>query len=106
MRPPPPDRRTGARPAPAPRRVLLVLDQPAVAGLVKLTLGHGRFETRQAVSAAEALVVLGRWRPDLARRRRGQRRRIGGGPVADSTRVIPPLHGETGPSASGARASR
>ena len=65
MTPPPPDRRTGARPARAPRRVLLVLDQPAVAELVKLTLGHGRFETRQAVSAAEALVVLGRWRPDL-----------------------------------------
>jgi DNA-binding response OmpR family regulator len=52
------------RPA-APTRVLLVLDQPVVAELVKLTLNHGVFETRQAVSAAEALFVLGRWRPHL-----------------------------------------
>ena len=55
-----------AAPTPAvPTRVLLVLDQPVVAELVKLTLNHGVFETRQAVSAAEALVVLGRWRPHL-----------------------------------------
>jgi len=45
--------------------VLLVLDQPVVAELIKLTLDHGAFETRQAVSAAEALVVLGQWRPHL-----------------------------------------
>jgi two-component system KDP operon response regulator KdpE len=48
-----------------PTRVLLVLDQPVVAELVKLTLSHGAFETQQAVSAAEALVVLGQWRPHL-----------------------------------------
>jgi two-component system KDP operon response regulator KdpE len=48
-----------------PTRVLLVLDQPMVAELVKLTLNHGVFETRHAVSAAEALAVLGRWRPHL-----------------------------------------
>jgi two-component system KDP operon response regulator KdpE len=45
--------------------VLLVLDQPVLAELVKLTLNHGVYETRQAVSAAEALVVFGRWRPHL-----------------------------------------
>jgi DNA-binding response OmpR family regulator len=49
----------------APTRVLLVLDQPVLAELVKLTLNHGVYETRHAVSAAEALVVLGRWRPHL-----------------------------------------
>jgi len=59
------DRPAGA-PAPGvPTRVLLVLDQPVVAELVKLTLNHGVFEIRQAVSAAEALVVLGQWRPHL-----------------------------------------
>jgi DNA-binding response OmpR family regulator len=54
--------------APSPRmptRVLLVLDQPLVAELVKLTLNHGVFETRHAVSAAEALIILGRWRPHV-----------------------------------------
>jgi DNA-binding response OmpR family regulator len=45
--------------------VLLVLDQPVVVELVKLTLDHGAFEVRQAVSAGEALVVLGQWRPHL-----------------------------------------
>jgi two-component system KDP operon response regulator KdpE len=44
---------------------LLVLDQPMIAELVKLTLNHGAFEVRQAVSAAEALVVLGRWPPHV-----------------------------------------
>jgi DNA-binding response OmpR family regulator len=55
-------------PSPAARagtRVLLVLDQPLVAELVKLTLNHGVFEVQHAVSAAEALVVLGYWRPHL-----------------------------------------
>jgi DNA-binding response OmpR family regulator len=65
MTSPPEDRPIGARPERAPTRVLLVLDQPMVAELVKLTLNHGVFETRQAVSAAEALLVLGRWRPHL-----------------------------------------
>jgi two-component system KDP operon response regulator KdpE len=65
MTPPPEDGPTKASSERAPTRVLLVLDQPAVAELVKLTLNHGVFETRQAVSAAEALTVLGRWRPHL-----------------------------------------
>jgi DNA-binding response OmpR family regulator len=59
------DRPTGKSSARAPTRVLLVLDQPMVAELVKLTLHHASFETRQAVSAAEALLLLGRWRPHL-----------------------------------------
>jgi two-component system KDP operon response regulator KdpE len=57
------------RSAPSARvqtRVLLVLDQPIVAELVKLTLIHGTFEVRHAVSAAEALVILGQWRPHMA----------------------------------------
>jgi len=65
MTPSPEDRPTGAPSERVPTRVLLVLDQPILAELVKLTLNHGVFETRQAVSAAEALVILGRWRPHL-----------------------------------------
>ncbi|HEY3185905.1 MAG TPA: response regulator, partial [Solirubrobacteraceae bacterium] len=59
------DRSPSARSERVPTRVLLVLDQPMVAELVKLTLTHGVFETRQALSATEALIVLGRWRPHL-----------------------------------------
>jgi DNA-binding response OmpR family regulator len=55
----------GVAPGRVPTRVLLVLDQPMVAELVKLTLNHGAFEVRHAVSAAEARVVLGQWRPHL-----------------------------------------
>lgn len=58
-------RPSGAPSERVPTRVLLVLDQPMVAELVKLTLNHGVFETRQAVTAAEALIVLGHWRPHL-----------------------------------------
>jgi DNA-binding response OmpR family regulator len=59
------DRPADAAPGRVPTRVLLVLDRPVVAELVKLTLDHGAFETQQAVSAAEALVVLGQRRPHL-----------------------------------------
>jgi two-component system KDP operon response regulator KdpE len=60
------EEQAAGRPAPpVPTRVLLVLDQPMVAGLIGLTLRHGIFETRHAVSAAEALVVLGQWRPHV-----------------------------------------
>jgi two-component system KDP operon response regulator KdpE len=59
------DRPAGAPSPRVPTRVLLVLDQPVVAELIKLTLDHGPFETRQAVGAAEALIVLGQWRPHL-----------------------------------------
>jgi DNA-binding response OmpR family regulator len=44
-----------------PTRVLLVLDQPIIAELVKLTLNHGAFEVRQTVSAAEAVSLLFEW---------------------------------------------
>src|SRR5438093_3281645 len=46
-------------------RVLLVLDQPVVAELVRLTLNHGVFSTRHAVSSSEALAMMGRWRPHV-----------------------------------------
>jgi two-component system KDP operon response regulator KdpE len=46
-------------------RVLIVLDQPVLAELVKLTLSHGAFETRQAFHARDAILVLGQWRPHV-----------------------------------------
>ena len=55
----------GARAARIATRILLVLDQPLVAELVRLTFNHGLFETRHAVSAQEALIVLGHWRPHV-----------------------------------------
>ena len=60
-----PSRQADAAPERVPTRVLLVLDQPVVAELVRLTLVHGVFETRQATTAAEALVILGQWRPHM-----------------------------------------
>jgi PleD family two-component response regulator len=51
-----------------PARVLLVLDQPVLAGVVALALAHvrGRFRVRVAPTAAAATEALEDWRPDLA----------------------------------------
>jgi DNA-binding response OmpR family regulator len=43
--------------------VLLVLDQPILAEVVRLTLAHGGFEVGEAASAADALLALGDWSP-------------------------------------------
>jgi two-component system, OmpR family, KDP operon response regulator KdpE len=53
-------------PARGPVRVLLVLDQPLVTELVKLTLNHGAYHTRTTVAGAEAVTALGSWHPHLA----------------------------------------
>jgi DNA-binding response OmpR family regulator len=57
-----------APPGRGPLRVLLVLDQPLLAEVVKLALAHapGDFSARRAPDAAAAVGVLGRWRPHLA----------------------------------------
>src|SRR4051812_27367064 len=65
MSDPPADRLASPSGPPVQTRVLLVLDQPMVAELVKLTLNHGAFNVRQAGSAADALQVLNQWRPHL-----------------------------------------
>ena len=49
-----------------PVRVLVVEDQRLVVELVKLTLNHGTYVTRDARDAAEATTVLAEWRPHLA----------------------------------------
>jgi DNA-binding response OmpR family regulator len=53
-------------PARGPVRVLLVLDQPLVTELVKLTLNHGAYHTRTTVAGAEAVTTVGSWHPHLA----------------------------------------
>src|SRR5688572_28297068 len=49
-----------------PARVLLVVDRPVLAEVIKLALNHGRFGTRVAQSATEAAAALADWRPHLA----------------------------------------
>jgi DNA-binding response OmpR family regulator len=48
-----------------PVRVLLVLDQPMLVQLAKLTLNHGVYDTRSAATTAEALAAIGSWQPHI-----------------------------------------
>src|SRR5439155_6851383 len=50
----------------AEARVLVVLDQPLIAEVVRLTLNHGVYVTRDARDAREATTVLAEWQPHLA----------------------------------------
>ncbi len=47
-------------------RVLVVLDQPLLAEVVRLTLNHGMYVTRDASDLDEATRVLGEWLPHVA----------------------------------------
>jgi DNA-binding response OmpR family regulator len=49
-----------------PTRVLIVVDMPVVAETVRLTLDHGTYATRRAVTTAEAREAIESWRPHLA----------------------------------------
>jgi two-component system, OmpR family, alkaline phosphatase synthesis response regulator PhoP len=49
-----------------PIRVLVVEDQRLVVELVKLTLNHGAYVTREARDAVAATTILTEWRPHLA----------------------------------------
>jgi DNA-binding response OmpR family regulator len=46
-------------------RVLVMLDLPAVAGVAKLTLNHGAYETRTVNSLTDAAAALASWQPHL-----------------------------------------
>lgn len=48
-----------------PARVLLVLDQPVLIEVVKLSLNHGVYSTRVVDSPAETATALEEWRPHL-----------------------------------------
>jgi len=47
-------------------RVLVLLDQPLLAEVVRLTLNHGIYVTRDATDFAEASRLLAEWQPQLA----------------------------------------
>ena len=47
-------------------RVLVVLDQPLLAELIRLTLNHGVHVTRNASDLDEALSILREWHPQVA----------------------------------------
>src|SRR6185436_8363087 len=47
-------------------RVLVMVEQPLLVEVIKLTLNHGVYVTREAQDVAEATVVLGEWQPHLA----------------------------------------
>ncbi len=50
----------------APAKVLLLTDQPLLAGAISLTLNHGSYTTRVMRSAGEAVVAIEQWQPHLA----------------------------------------
>lgn len=47
-------------------RVLVLIERPLVADVVRLTLNRGTFVTRHARDIREACEVLDAWRPQLA----------------------------------------
>ena len=49
-----------------PARILLVLDRPVLVELIKMTLNHGVYTTRQATDPAEITTALWEWLPHLA----------------------------------------
>jgi DNA-binding response OmpR family regulator len=49
-----------------PARVLLVLDRPTLAEIVKLTLNHGVYTTRTAIVTSEVAAAFTDWQPHLA----------------------------------------
>lgn len=51
---------------PTELRVLVLLDQPLVVEVIRLTLNHGVFVTRAAPNLAEATTILAEWQPHLA----------------------------------------
>ena len=50
----------------SPARVLLVLDQPVLAEVIKLALNHGRSLTQVVRNVEDAWTALREWRPHLA----------------------------------------
>ena len=53
-------------PAGGPSRVLVMVEQPLIVGVIKLTLNHGVYATREARDVPEATAALGEWHPHLA----------------------------------------
>src|SRR3954469_15586295 len=58
-------RRPKQWPPRGPARVMLVLDQPVIIEMVKLSLSHGAYDARTASNSTEAAALLNTWRPHL-----------------------------------------
>ena len=52
-------------PARGPPRVLLILDRPMLAELIKLTLNHGVYATRGVGTTDEVEATVAEWQPHL-----------------------------------------
>ncbi|MGI9149354.1 MAG: response regulator transcription factor [Chloroflexota bacterium] len=52
-------------PARGPARVLVFLERPMLAELIKLTLNHGVYSTRAVATAAEVESIVADWQPHL-----------------------------------------
>jgi len=50
----------------SPARVLVTVEQPLIVEVIKLTLNHGVYVTREARDVDEAAAVLGEWHPHVA----------------------------------------
>jgi DNA-binding response OmpR family regulator len=48
-----------------PVRLLIVLDRPTIEEIIKLTLNHGVYMTRTALTGTAAIPVLDEWQPHL-----------------------------------------
>jgi DNA-binding response OmpR family regulator len=53
-------------PVSGPARVLVMVEQPLIVDVIKLTLNHGIYVTRETQDVAEAAAVLAEWHPDVA----------------------------------------
>jgi two-component system KDP operon response regulator KdpE len=49
-----------------PARVLVMVEQPLIVDVIKLTLNHGMYVTREAQDVDEAAAVIGEWHPHVA----------------------------------------
>src|SRR6187401_927155 len=58
--------REPAMPAGGAARVLVMVEQPLSVEVIKLTLNHGIYVTREARDVPEATAALGAWHPHLA----------------------------------------
>jgi DNA-binding response OmpR family regulator len=53
-------------PESGPARVLVMVEQPLIVEVIKLTLNHGVYVTRETQDVPQATAVLGEWQPHLA----------------------------------------
>jgi DNA-binding response OmpR family regulator len=58
--------RVQTMPLSGPARVLVMVEQPLIVGVINLTLNHGVYVTREAKDVPEATMVLEQWHPHVA----------------------------------------